>query len=338
MYTANEKFHARSIELLSLFRNTNLWSAQTEKAQGTLTFLSHHSRSYFSPFRASFLFEMKSLEALSYFSPVLIRDGGMTLLHFFYRHPTPPNPEILLFVHKKLQNLVPIKWRPQVLYYDIKNKQQANLTPLNLKILFLVSAYGERQNSLIYTQNILQKIQKLAQDRPLEISVCPISSQNKEDSSTSDILTAHYTQTVLQIAAATKTTPSMQTVSDLQNKDLSNWNFIDLNEHCFYYGDSFLQHILYLQSAQPLFSDSSTNDSAKKVLTVPLSFSHELHLYELMPNIYAQDLQIALEKFRTTFSLSQEENQHDPEKISFKNKICSSSFEDFAFYWTQKLL
>lgn len=342
MFTATDNFqdiqhviskNSMSIELLSLFRNRNLWSAETGKAQGTLTFLSHHARPYFSPLRASFLFEFKSLEALTFFSPVLVRDGAMTLLHFFYKNPNPPK-NLFLIVQKKLKNLIPSSWRSHVLLYDIQN--QCRALNSNKKILFLVSSFGDRQNSLEYTQKILKNIGLLNQDENIEIAICPVSSQNKEIALIQDALTTQYSESIFQIANSFGVSPKLTTVSNLNGKDLSDWLFVDLNEYSFYYSDSFLHHLLCLQGARPY--NLETEDPAKTILSVPLSFYHDLKLYLNDSSEYSGQIQNALTEFRNTPILHHEEATHNPEKISFQHKICSPSFEDFAYHWSQTLI
>jgi len=136
---------------------------------------------------------------------------------------------------------------------------------------------------------------------------------------------------VLAISEVFSQRPEMMTFNDLKTKNLQGWHFVDLNDSCFYYGDSYLTHLCYSLGALDLTETPSTQ---REFMNFPLSFNHELSI-EIPEANEAADTQAltirkALAHYRQEKYLANEENTHFPNRYCFDEKLCSRSFEDFT--------
>jgi hypothetical protein len=322
-------------ELSSLFKNSQLWSLNSEQGRQMLRILGKHSHDFFSPLRTLFLFEIKSLEALSYFSPVLVRDGALTLLHFFYKYPEPTNPQGLILVHHRLRNLIPHSWRPHFLTYDITSTESSPVSQL----LLIPSMFGPRQCRPKYVSETITAALKITAKGQYDITCCPIAAQNQEDYLTLDRLTAHYSELMIEICNNSRRPAQVIKHSELESKDFSGWNFLDLNEYNYFYSHSYLEQFLLNNGAKPLLDRQNFEPA---FLTIPLSFYSRLKIYKLSEDLSSIDqskhIQQALEAFAANPITSKEESEYKPMNLNFYTNICCQSFQDFAFHLAQEFL
>lgn len=323
---------AASVELLSQFRNEALWVSETEASRATKCLLGQHSNKYFSPFCAAFLFEMKSLGALSYFSPLVVRDGALTLLKFFYDTPKPINSSTLLIVNDALKNLIPTSWANNVLTYKLTSNKKFDYTRDKIKILFLNTQLGKNHCTLKHIANIFTQLRTHAKTATFETYFSSFLSYNSESLLVRGELAKHDNELLLEILNIFKSVPIIKSPNDILSDDFSDFLFCDLNEFSFYYSDSCFYHSLLTQGASALTHNHADTEPLVKI---PLSFHHSIEVFELpKTNMFlhnSQKTQNHLDTFRESKFLSHEASHHKPEKFCFADKICCPSFEDMAY-------
>lgn len=328
---------ARSIDLLAQFRSHELWSIKTEKTERMINLIGHHARAYFSPLRAVFLFEMKSFDFISYFSPILVRDGAMTLLYFFKNFPTPLNDQALLLIDIKHSDLIPISWRNQVLFYHYQKSN--SISKYNSKkidqLVFLTSAFGEKHCTLDYLKNILSSAQQYYDLSKLEVICCPLVSSNNLDLVATDVLIEHHCRLISEIQSATNNFATIKSLQKLECSNLSNTIFFDVNQYQFYYSDSFVSHRIQQLGGTPLTINDLPLDKKNVVANIPISVDREIKIYlpcgSQKSFKQAEFIQSQIDSFIQNPILSSEEKSHHSEELGTDAKICSSSFEDFAY-------
>ena len=322
-----------SIELLSQFRNEALWVSESEASIGTKCLLGQHANKYFSPFSAAFLFEIKSLGALSYFSPIIVRDGALTLLKFFYDNPRPPNNSSLLVVNDALKNIIPANWADRVLTYKLTSNKKFNYASDKIKILFLNTQLGKNQCTKKYLLNLFTQLRSYAKTTTFEVYFSSFLSYNSESLSTRNELAKHDNELLIELFNVFKSVPIIKSPNDIVTDDFSDFLFCDLNEFNFYYSDSYFCHSLLAQGAAAFPRNDAHEE--EPLVKIPLSLYHNIEVFELPKTnpflVNAQKIQNHLDAFRESKELSFEASNHRPEKFCFADKICCPSFEDLAY-------
>jgi hypothetical protein len=319
---------ARSVELLSEFRKTKNWMSAEMNAKVTQGLLGNHARPYFSPFRAAFLFETKP-QSISYFSPFLARDGVLTLLHFFYQHPLPIDPTIRILVQRSLLPLVPKAWRKNVFPYGLVDKTKKEDFD-TFKIIFVLSGLGSKQSRMSYIEKQIEAAVSAADGRKMQIQCLSVWSRIEETAPVRDELNRYQNDVLVEIATRTGIRPINRTFKELEMSNLSDWHFCDLNEFNFYYADSYLNHFFYSQGARSFgFHDTFHGEA---LLQIPLSFNHDLRVDMCQVSESVDDVaDQAFADFNSSYLLKSEVLNYKPDQFCFKEKLCSPSFEEFAY-------
>jgi hypothetical protein len=140
---------APSVDELAQFRAKEMWLREDDRTWEINGFLGPHAKAFFSTLRPLFLHQLKSVDVLSYFSPVLCKDGLLSLAHFFRHNPAPPSFEdTLLLVNRKFSAFVPEPWLPRVAYYHPVSLKAAATTETSEKVYFILSVIDEKQCSV----------------------------------------------------------------------------------------------------------------------------------------------------------------------------------------------
>lgn len=321
-----------SIERISQFKNEDLWLSGTDAARGMFCLLGQHAERYFSPYCSAFLFEMKSLHAITYFSPLIVRDGAMSLMKFFYDNPQPPSESTLVGINDSLRGLVPSAWIKNVFTYKIRSNKKFNYSCDKIKILLLNTQLGPNHCTKEYLSRLYSKIKTKTSSNSFEIHYSSFLSQNSEDLSVRGDLAKHHDELLIEVLRTFQSAPVVKSPNELKFNDYSDFLFCDLNEFHFYYSDSYFYHSLLQQGAIG-FDDES--DSSEAIVKIQLSPYHEIHFFILQkkdtPDCPSQKIEDLLNKFRNFKTLQKIEAEYKPNDISFANKICTQSFEDFAY-------
>ena len=315
-----------STELLAQFRNLDIWQAESQATEETLRLLGQHSNNYFSPLPSTYLFEMKSLASINYFSPLIVRDGALTLLHFFQQNPRPTSDTAFLIIKDSLKDLIPNSWRQNTATYQLQTTKYFH--PVDeIKVLFLLTQLGPKQCSRKYISDTFDKIKSQLGSRKLSVFVCSIQPQFSEDLTIRDELAKDQAQLLGEIIQLSGAPPHFISPSEIESGHFQDYLFHDLSEFDFYYSDSYFTHALLLRGAHPLAGKLKASDPS---IEIPLSPNHKI-CFELPNQNDSKYLHIIWDQYRKSNLLTSEDLTYQPKKISFENKICSPSFEDFAF-------
>ena len=315
-----------SLDLQShFFRDKRMWSLETETVLGMNLLLGDHANIHFSPARSLFLYQLRSLDALSYFSPVQIKDGLATMIGFFYEHQAPSSSEQVFLVPKRLEKFVPVAWRDQVFSYEHKTFRQTETK--RDKLIFVVSALDEKQISLSGLDKLISKLADNHTFSEVNVVVMPQKSLYSQE----EIL-VYQMQIVLRLQ---KTWPNIKIklLNDFNSSTLTDSYFIDLNEYAFYYGHSTLVDF-FLQRGAKDFTNSD-NAQQEAVLKIPLSFYHEMHLTSI-DNKNELGIENYFSSIQKSSIINQEIKNYRPQKIDSKNLIVSPSIYDLAWDLSQK--
>lgn len=323
---------SRSFELISQFRNESLWLSDADTTKEISGLLGQHSKRYFSPLRTAFLFEIKSLAALTYFSPLLVRDGALTLLKFFYDNPQPSNETLILIINDKLKTLVPANWVNNVLTYKFNSDKAFNYSSDKIKILFFNSQFGQKHCSMEFISTLFCDLRAKAKNNNFEIYFSSFFSENPEGILVRNELAKHHFELFTETLRLFNSLPIIKTPDEFESENFTDFLFCDLNEFSFYYSDSYFYHSLLSHGA--IDFTNSTSDSLPLV-TIPLSNYHKIEIFELAKTdsniMSAKKIQNLLSAFRDSKVFSEELANNGSKEINFTNKIYSPSFEDFAY-------
>jgi hypothetical protein len=108
----------------------DIWKNDYDASEKYKSFLEPHSRHHESFISPLFLFELKSIEALSLFKQVQVRDGLLSAFLFFKRYPAPlEEMETELYLDITLYPIIPEKWLKSCSFYhtvSYKNLEHYN--------------------------------------------------------------------------------------------------------------------------------------------------------------------------------------------------------------------
>jgi len=314
-----------SLDLQSyFFRDKQMWSLENDAVSGMNLLLGDHTNTHFSPARSLFLYQLKSLDALSYFSPMQVKDGIATLLGFFYEHQNPSSPEQQLLIPKKFDSLIPKSWIEQIFLYEHKTIQRTESK--RNKLVLIVSALDEKQISLPGLDRLILKLTSYNTFSEVNVIVMPQKSLFAQDK-----IMAFQIQLVLKIQKAWPHA-QIKLLNDFNSSTLADHCFIDLNEYSFYYGHSALTDF-FLQRGALDFS-ALQNTKQDSLLKIPLSFYHELHLSKPDDN-NEFNIENFFSTMRKSSIMNQEIKNHRPQKIDCSNLIVAPSINDLAWRLSQ---
>lgn len=84
-----------------------------------------HTEDYYNPAGIPFfLVHFKELSWLNLFPTIFVRDGLVSIAHFFFKFPNPLGVSSVLLLPVEAQDLIPSAWRENCLLYDIKRYKE----------------------------------------------------------------------------------------------------------------------------------------------------------------------------------------------------------------------
>lgn len=295
-----------------------------------------HWIGYSSALTPVFLERMESLQLLDRLSPVLIRDGLLSLAYFFHRNP---NPEALssatvLFVNRRFAPFVPPAWASRIAYYALGRSCGAPSPARAVNDLFLVATIlGERQCSLGHLRERLARARDFfaAGERETMVHVVPLVPRK-------EVREDLFFQYVMEIREAFG--PAVQCLrwTDAREREVDGAYFVDLNEFDFFYTDSFVNHHFLSRGALPLSAGESPRSDD---LWVDASLCHGYALsWQGKECRYgsAVDLRRELEEFTASDLYQEEQRDFDDhvEPFHMNRKACPPSFESMVYSLARK--
>ena len=235
-------------------------------------FLFPHSEEYFSKLLPSFCQQLVDRDTVKDFSPVVIRDGLLSLAWFFYKNPIPKQASSqgpYFLVHDRLAPFVPEAWSERVGTYRLTPHPDLLKNPPEPRELYLmISGLGERQASLSF---IREKVRSLQVDvEKTQVYVVGITRPFAPDGfEEAEAVQTTFAQAILETQRQLGNSVQYLNWSQISKRALWGSRFLDLNEMNFYYSDSaVVQHLMRLGSL-PLESEARVPD-----LWIPASLVH----------------------------------------------------------------
>lgn len=246
------------------------WNYETEDVQDELFQLGPHALNYANELKPIFLFEVKNPHQLKLFDSVMVRDGAISLLSFFYKFPSPPKGHARLLVEESLSYLVPRTWEELVCYYSLEVDP---LSQENFKGVVLTGLIHPNVISLESLENKLTSLRKSCDLNEKEVYVmtqafCPREQDHFERTR------PYYVELVGLLKSFF---PKLKSISweDLSTRDVRQLKVFDLDEKKVICSDSFVNFNLFGRGAGLLFEQESLDESFG---TLELSPFHRLHL------------------------------------------------------------
>jgi len=202
----------------------------------TLNYTRPHSEECFNPLGIdSFLFHFKKKDWFNFFPSLLVRDGLLSILHFFYVHPHPDGIKTILILPESAGGIVPTSWQEQCLLYKIQTH------PLDKEIkrseLYLTTTVA----SELYSDSYLKEQLSLAKKCNLKLKGLFFRHEplGEEAVDTNDNRDFEFFNS-LQDAIGSKI--ELLDWRSLKSSDLSKASFLELNHNNFWYNDSAVTH------------------------------------------------------------------------------------------------
>jgi hypothetical protein len=328
---------AASLEELSQFRSTRIWRRDDDFVGDVTSFLEPHGDEYFSTLRPLFLHEIKSIDVLAHFSPVLVRDGALGLIRFFVRHPLPPTDDMLLLVNRRLGALVPQKWRQSVAFYEASGNSEGEKRDLPGEIHCVLSLIDERQASLRWVSRQMNAIRDIFREGAGAAPALPklklVVFMNRafEQKVEGFDRKTGYLFRMLDVFRHAGFEYEFDSWQYLKSRAMPGGRFVDFNEFCFYYSDSFVVQHLLRQGARPVFEPFAGEDGHK----VAASMNHSFVIHRsLRPQAErsADEIRERIQSAYRSEGFRHQAQAFDSEQ-AFESglKMTSLAFEEFAY-------
>ena len=247
-----------------------------------LSYTRPHSEDTYNPFRMStFLYHFKKTEWFNFFPILMIRDGHLSILHFFYNHPEPKDINTIFILPYSARNIIPPAWQDQCLIYQIKRDDDYVLD--KAKNLYLTTSVSSDLYELEYIEKCLQLASKKA--LPLYGLFFRHEAFGEESIDTND----NHDYTFLnKLNSLTNQTIELVDWKKTQNSDLSHSSFMNLNQNNFWYNDSSVSHLFLSQGAKPLNNKTYPFEKYNKETDIKISQYHFYHLEQVSRSARAE--------------------------------------------------
>ncbi|HAR43987.1 MAG TPA: hypothetical protein DCS07_15355 [Bdellovibrionales bacterium] len=340
---------AEGIAATSGFWEERSWSRKGRTAERFLEFIVPHSIEYFHAMRPLFVLLARNNAVLAHFSPLIVRDGALSLLHYFYHHPEPSVAEQLLLIPGKLRNLVPEAWIGQSAWYLPRTTRTTRDQLLDAEriedFVFILTLIDERQASPKWLAAQLANIRKWSGQQPGKISFKCLVYFSGEFQVRKECFVESYPyafEMIAKLQAELGSPVTPVTLPELLQRGLQRTIFLDVNEVDFYYSDSFIVHELMRRGALNYSSVTGSAGDRPEALPVvlPVSLLHEFEIgfHQKEESFKRLRTSEALASFRNNPVLAREELSY-PVKGAFRSgkKFCSPAFESLAYDLAQEL-
>lgn len=329
----------RKLDEIQLFEDLDFWQAKTPASGRFERFLDPHSKHYFSMLRPVFLHQLRSVQVLDVLSPVLARDGLLTLLHFFQRNTKPTGENVCLLLPPRMAPVVPEAWQKQVVYFTLESRV-APPAKGELKAFYIhFTIIDEKQASLDFIRARLKAVRNRLEHEP-NARVCFNVSYNRtaeKGQKGFDRKSAYFFEITKVIFNELGARPEYVTWEELKSESFSKSLFWDVNEFDFYYSDSFVSHFFLGKGS---VAWGSREEGLKTFEEIDCSLHHRFKVgnFDVDP-VMRKRIQGMIYDYHSIPSF-RAENQAYARRPSFgsHHKLTSPSFEAFALKVGRELL
>jgi len=290
--------------------------------------LGPHGTDYFAPMKPVFLHHFDDSEVMSFFSPLMIRDGLHSLSHFFFHHPRPWNEDLFLLIEHQLAPLIPPTWEPQTALYQIQARQ--NLIERDELIFLFSPAHSTAAASRHWASEIARaKTVASSLKKSLKIKCCILLHERLEKPQEQLTLPRLMFEAFSLLQQNFGSAVSVINFNELMNTNLSRSYFLDINPTYFHYSDSSVVHQMLRKGATPLWEGPPMTEP---LWCEPLSFHHQVQVTQTSsdPSLHEKKLfvQTQFENFRSSSLLMSEEKLYAAQNEN--EQFCSPSFSSLA--------
>ncbi|MBK24101.1 MAG: hypothetical protein CME70_08890 [Halobacteriovorax sp.] len=202
----------------------------------TLNYTRPHSEECFNPLGIdSFLFHFKKKDWFNFFPSLFVRDGLLSILHFFYVHPKPDGIKTILILPDTAGSFIPSEWQEQCLLYKIQThplKEEVNRSELYLTTTVAAELYND--SNLKQQLDLAQKSQMSL--KGLFFRHEPLGEEAVDTNDNRDFEFFNYLKNTIE------NNLELLDWRSLKSKDLSKVSFLELNENNYWYNDSAVTH------------------------------------------------------------------------------------------------
>jgi hypothetical protein len=248
----------------------SLWNSDPEDLEDELFQLGPHSSNYTSELKPIFLFEVENYNQLKLFDSVMVRDGAISLLSFFWHWPSPPGGHAKLLIHESLSYLVPNAWDKLVSYYSLEVDERDDSSFEEVIFTGLIHPNIICLKSLESLLNEMNKYCELKEKEAYVMTQVFSPRDHDHDERTNP----YY---VDLIGLLKSFFPKLKGISwnELSNRDVQRMKVLDLDEHKMMCSDSYVHFHLFSKGGRPFFRHKAISESFG---TLELSPFHRLHL------------------------------------------------------------
>ena len=118
------------------------------------------AKNYYNPFNAVELTSIDSLDQLSSFPFIFVRDGFFSLMHFFSRIKMEKSMRTILIIHKNFSAFIPAEWQEYVWFFDFSIDKKAFSFTRQKRRLLIKGNLSSNVASLDYFESCLKRDKK----------------------------------------------------------------------------------------------------------------------------------------------------------------------------------
>lgn len=266
---------ASSMEELATFRAKALWLRNDKLTKVINRFFEPHSKKFFSTLRPLFLHQLKSNDALAYFSPVLSRDGLCSLLYYFRRNPFPPSSDVFLLINRRFAAFIPEAWRYHVGFYHVVPRAGRPVRRSDCKdVYLLLSPLGPRHCSLDYLRERLRAVKRSSVEEAQNVRFYVLAFFNQSaliSGEKIDQRSRYFFELVSCVLQELGSAAEFMDWDRLLTRELEGSIFLDCNEFDLFYSESFVNQHFLSRGAR---SGATSGVKDPQAVEVPLSFYH----------------------------------------------------------------
>lgn len=231
---------------------------------------------YYFEANPSYFYEYKNLLDIGRYPVVMLRDGFLGVLSFFFKYHTPSDDlDTIILVHRKFEKLVPRNWNGRVALYDIVPR--SDIPKKNNDSLVI---YANPVAELLWDEDIKTIFKRYAEpiNRYKNVScifptrTLSIYGKNKPSQDCSYNLLA---QAKTMISSIVSVYPSFDIFMNV-NKT-AKFDFLNLDEAKIFNADNFVDHLLYSHGHQNM-REFLTETEAH--LGYNLSMGHQVRIFD----------------------------------------------------------
>lgn len=210
-----------------------------------LNYTRPHSEGFYNPLGLdSFLYHFKKIEWFNFFPTLLVKDGLLSILHFFWRFQAPGKIKTRLILPKEAAVLVPTAWQDQCLFYEIGRHPVEEIKCNKLFLTTLVTPE-------LYTKETLREKLAMAKNSSLPIAGLffrhePLGEEAVDTNENWDF------KFFSELTALLDGEFELCDWKSVRGSDLSHASFLELNDNSYWYNDSTVAHSFLSQGAVPL--------------------------------------------------------------------------------------